>query len=304
MAIKISGTTVIDNSRNIDNVGNFCATTLYGDGSNITGLPVPALVQTPTNTSPSDAATCIDNCPTLCASSYASAYGISMCCSQWQVDDNSDFSSPVFNLCCSGTSTQVTLGDICANCTYYWRVRYFDNNGCCSDYSTATCFTTCTVFVPSAIGQSFGGGYYTGTICAAGTCYYLIVAPNSTGCGYCQWKTALNTSNMAGDTLNDGYNNTYTYIDNSCHPAGNFAATRTIGGFCDWYLPAINEVERMWNYASSMPAGERYTTSRYWSSTEGYSSTACAWNFGPGYCLLNSKNDPYASRAIRRIAFP
>lgn len=38
MAIKVSNTTVIDNSRNISNVNSFTATTFYGDGSNITGV--------------------------------------------------------------------------------------------------------------------------------------------------------------------------------------------------------------------------------------------------------------------------
>jgi hypothetical protein len=38
MAIKISGTTIIDDSCNIINAGNVCATTLHGDGSNLTGI--------------------------------------------------------------------------------------------------------------------------------------------------------------------------------------------------------------------------------------------------------------------------
>ena len=40
MAIKISGTTVIDNSRNITDVENVgdANTVYYGDGSNLTGV--------------------------------------------------------------------------------------------------------------------------------------------------------------------------------------------------------------------------------------------------------------------------
>lgn len=51
MAIQISGTTVIDNSRNITNVigvGDTSTTVYYGDGSNLTGISVDPtlLIQT------------------------------------------------------------------------------------------------------------------------------------------------------------------------------------------------------------------------------------------------------------------
>ena len=39
MAIKISGTTVIDNSRNGTNLGIVTATSFVGDGSGLTNLP-------------------------------------------------------------------------------------------------------------------------------------------------------------------------------------------------------------------------------------------------------------------------
>ena len=39
MAIKISGTTVIDNSQNITNAGIVTATSFTGDGSQLTNLP-------------------------------------------------------------------------------------------------------------------------------------------------------------------------------------------------------------------------------------------------------------------------
>lgn len=39
MAIQVNGTTVIDNSRNITNVGSVTATSFSGDGSNLTNIP-------------------------------------------------------------------------------------------------------------------------------------------------------------------------------------------------------------------------------------------------------------------------
>lgn len=38
MAIKVNGTTVIDDSRNISNVGEVVASQFFGDGSNLTGV--------------------------------------------------------------------------------------------------------------------------------------------------------------------------------------------------------------------------------------------------------------------------
>jgi hypothetical protein len=40
MAIKISGSTIIDDSRNIVNAGVITATSFSGDGSNLTGVGV------------------------------------------------------------------------------------------------------------------------------------------------------------------------------------------------------------------------------------------------------------------------
>lgn len=125
---------------------------------------------------------------------------------------------------------------------------------------------------PTSLGQSYCGGYYTGTICAASTCYYLIVAPNASGCAWCQWKTTWSLSGVCNnaDQGVNGFNNTYSHLANAAHPAGNFTATRTIGGYTDWYLPAASELTVMQGLSArcSMPPGEGYTSNYYWSSTE------------------------------------
>ena len=43
MAIKISGSTIIDDSRNIVSAGVVTATSYHGDGSNLTNLPASGL---------------------------------------------------------------------------------------------------------------------------------------------------------------------------------------------------------------------------------------------------------------------
>ena len=49
MSIKISGTTVIDDSRNIQNIGIITATSFVGDGSGLTGAGSTVFIDTTTN---------------------------------------------------------------------------------------------------------------------------------------------------------------------------------------------------------------------------------------------------------------
>jgi hypothetical protein len=108
---------------------------------------------------------------------------------------------------------------------YEFRARHRGTTFGTSSYGSVTA-TTLASFAPTTLGQSFEGGFYMGTIAAAGTTYYLLVAPNATGCACCQWKTS-NTSTSGTCSLVDGYANTYPALENSTHPAGNWTATST-----------------------------------------------------------------------------
>lgn len=156
---------------------------------------------------------------------------------------------------------------------------------------------------PPALGGAYGGGYYFGSVASPAN-YYIIIAPNATGCAQCSWKTTLDASpNTASCT--DGYANTYDGMANALHPAGNWTATRSIGGFSDWYLPARDELNLIWTNRLSAPAGETMSDTCFWSSTEYNASCACRQTFfGTGSIGANCKNF-FAGRvrAIRRIPF-
>lgn len=171
--------------------------------------------------------------------------------------------------------------------------------------------------VPTTFGQFCYGGYYTGTISSPAN-YFLIVAPNATGCACCQWMwpTTHLTGNCSNPTCNNnnGYWNTYTYLNTQFYPAGNWTATRSIGGFSDWYLPAKNELNVLYTNKGSMPAGECYAEMYYWSSTEYSFNTAYVQIMGgPGSSATWRKGgtDPYSYapigkygvRAVRRVSF-
>jgi hypothetical protein len=108
----------------------------------------------PLNSSPLDGALEIDINPSLIASSYNDFEGDSQIDTQWQVDNNSDFSSPVWTRTAGSSETSTVINDtngvfanelsgktqLNHNSTYYFRVRYSDSKW--SDWSDETSFTT------------------------------------------------------------------------------------------------------------------------------------------------------------------
>lgn len=160
---------------------------------------------------------------------------------------------------------------------------------------------------PGAVGSSFGGGYYTGAVTSPSN-YYLVVAPNATGCAQCVWKTTITISPNT-TSCDNGYSNTYDGLANAEHPAGNFTATRSLNGFSDWYLPARNELNILYTNKGSMPAGQGYDSGGfpvYWSSTEISSAFGCrgiSIFMSDGFCTTSPKVNSIRLRAIRRVAF-
>lgn len=122
---------------------------------------------------------------------------------------------------------------------------------------------------PTTLGEFYEGGYYTGVIdIGGGVTYYLLVAPNATGCSNClAWKNTRTVTAGTSSAVN-GYSNTWGPLNNTTHPAGNYTATRSISGYADWYLPATTEMSIMYNNKGSMPAGEGYNLNYYWSSRQ------------------------------------
>jgi hypothetical protein len=94
--------------------------------------------------------------------------------------------------------------------------------------------------------------------------------------------------------------------------AAQLCDSSTNNGFTDWYLPAIDELSKIfhnrWEIAQGLIAasGTQFdTTAYYWSSTE-YVPTG-AWsfyfNFGTVYST-GGKTNPYHVRAVRRFSIP
>jgi hypothetical protein len=145
------------------------------DGSQLTNIPLPAEVFTPTNVSPANAATDITETPTLEGSPYLSLYGKTQKSSQWQISTVVDFASTAYDsgeVVAVGVTHAVPAGNLSVSQLYYWRTRYRDTDDTWSDWSTGTTFTTAASFndfvaTPAAIpsiGASHAGGFYFGQI--------------------------------------------------------------------------------------------------------------------------------------------
>jgi hypothetical protein len=195
------------------------------------------------------------------------------------------------------------------------------------------------------IGDAYEGGYFAGYIShtADGNATHgLIVAPAASGYnGESQtaWKTE-NTSTSGTSSEYDGAANTANMADAS-HPAADYCAGLSIGGYSDWYLPALYELEiayynlkpttasndtsfgtnsyavpqRGSDYTAGDPAqtsvaafqsggAEDFVADDHWSSTELSSTDASRLSFSNGLqkSVLNHKIFGNYVRAFRKLA--
>lgn len=133
-----------------------------------------------------------------------------------------------------------------------------------------------TVSTDPAIGSSYKGGYYAGKVFQSGAAYYIIVSPKASGQSSSkQWKT----SNTSGPTESLSRINgaaASSAMNSSTYPAAQFCEGLSIGGYSDWYLPAVDELEVCYRNlkpttqsnsvgaganSNSIPTGDAYTSS-------------------------------------------
>jgi len=96
------------------------------------------------------------------------------------------------------------------------------------------------------VGDSLQGGYFGGFISSTGdgiATHAIIVAPKSTGeSSSKQWNNGSGSD--PSYTLFsewDGLTNS-NLVNDANHPAANFCRTLSIGGYSDWYLPGVSEM--------------------------------------------------------------
>jgi len=198
---------------------------------------------------------------------------------------------------------------------------------------------TFTKPVPS-IGSALGGGFFAGQISTAGNSvadFNLVIGPVASAQNASKQFKIVNTNDSGATSAIDGPSNSASMND-ATHPAAQFCEGLTIGGFSDWYLPALNELEicyynlkpttqnnttnkginanavpaRASNYTAGNPAqtsaadfqstGAEAFTNEYWTSTQYNSSNGYFIRFTAGYQFYGLKDYAYNARAVRRVA--
>jgi hypothetical protein len=149
-----------------------------------------------------------------------------------------------------------------------------------------------------AQGVTFGfpsqGGYAIGVFNG----FMYIVSPKSTEVTR-QWKTT-NTATSGTASTTDGLANSNAMNDAN-HPAAQYCRGLTTGGFIDWYLPAKDELNFLYQNRANMPSGEGFVSDGYWSSTEHSSPSAWLQLFFNGTQYDGLKATPNYFRAVRRV---
>jgi Tfp pilus assembly protein PilX len=107
----------------------------------------------PANVSPADGSSSISLTPTLQSSPFSDPdTGDTHAASQWQITTTpGDYTVPVFDIgadLSNLASITIASGLLSSSTTYYWHVRYQDNQGAWSECSTETSFTTLDTVPP------------------------------------------------------------------------------------------------------------------------------------------------------------
>ena len=155
---------------------------------------------------------------------------------------------------------------------------------------------------PKATGMYVSGGIYLGIF----STYHLIVSTFNYETTR-QWKTT-NTSTSGTSSTTDGLANTNA-MNNTTHPAAYYCATSVdgVGGVSDWYLPARDELNIVYRFASTGIVGN-YACANYWSSTEYSAGNSWYQNFlnGAQYDAYlgysDGKTFTYYVRPVRRLS--
>ncbi len=163
----------------------------------------------------------------------------------------------------SGVGTYVSnLIGLAPATTYYARAYYTNANG--TTYGNQVTFTTISNF---SVGQTYGGGkifYVDGT-----GQHGLIVSLEDQSAGLRWYNQSEMVTNATGLAIGTGTANTTTII--SIQGNGSYAASLCRlfyngGGFSDWYLPSLYELNQLNLVNSSLGLAD--LMGPYWSSSE------------------------------------
>lgn len=189
------------------------------------------------------------------------------------------------------------------------------------------------------IGDAYEGGLFAGYIShtADGVPTHGLIVVTAAASGFLRWKTSTSSTTGTTSTFDGAINS--ANMNNASHPGAQYCEGLTIGGYSDWYLPAIYELDiayenlkpsatgnstshgvndyavpkRTINRTAGAPAqtsiatfqlngAQAFADDLYWSSTEFSEFNAWNMSFATGNYGGNLKTSVGYVRAFRKFA--
>lgn len=157
------------------------------------------------------------------------------------------------------------------------------------------------------IGELFGGGIVIAVWRVSGVEHGLIASLKDLSASAAWSNVTTTLIGASAQNIRNGQSNTASIISQAGHTssAALMCDTFTDGGFTDWYLPAIWELNQCYNAAlivnEILGDIDGFKFSYYWSSTEYGANDAYNYTFYPGWGSADTKNSFCRVRAVRRF---
>ena len=118
--------------------------------------------------------------------------------------------------------------------------------------------------------------------------------------GTYQWKTSNTETTATSTDVGSGYENTYSAMTGTEHPAAEVMRNAGHGGYTDWFLPSQDGLNEMNGQQTNIGG---FGSSNYWSSSEKSSNFEFAWGqpFPTGVQFAANKVSELKVRAARRF---